>query len=121
TQGREKESMEEFVEMLRLEGDERLATAARGALAKGGNRGLQEWRLAQVKQMAQSGYVSPMEMAFAYARLGRDDDAIRWLGNAYDDHVPGLVRTQRGRGLNRLPRDPRFLGVVKRIGLPKLD
>jgi TolB-like protein/DNA-binding winged helix-turn-helix (wHTH) protein len=121
TQGREKESMEEFVEMLRLEGDERLATAARVAFAKGGNRGLQEWRLAQVKQMAQSGYVSPMEMAFAYARLGRDDDAIRWLGNAYDDHVPGLVRIQRELDLNRLHRDPRFLAVVKRIGLPKLD
>jgi len=120
-QGREKESMEEFVEMFRLEGDERLATVARIAFAKGGNRGLQEWRLAQVKQMAQSGYVSSMEMAFAYARLGRDDDAILWLGKAYNDHVPGLVRIQRELDLNRLHHDPRFLALVKRIGLPELD
>jgi TolB-like protein/DNA-binding winged helix-turn-helix (wHTH) protein/cytochrome c-type biogenesis protein CcmH/NrfG len=120
-QGRERESMEEFAEMLRMEGNEKSAAEVRVAFAKEGNRGFQEWRLAQVKQKVQKGYVSPMEMASAYARLGQDDEAIRWLEKAYDDHVPALVRIQRDLDLNRLHRDPRFLALVKRIGLPQAD
>jgi TolB-like protein/DNA-binding winged helix-turn-helix (wHTH) protein/Tfp pilus assembly protein PilF len=120
-QGRENEAMEEFAEVLRMEGDERSATELRVTFAKGGNRGLQEWRLAQVKQKAQKGYVSPMEMASAYARVGQDDEAILWLEKAYDDHVPVLVRIQRELDLNRLHRDPRFRALVKRIGLPEVD
>lgn len=117
-QGREKESMEEFAEALRLEGNEKLAAEVRVAFAKGGNRGVQEWRLAHLKQLAQKSYVSPLEVAFVFARLGQDDEAFRWLDKAYDDHVPMLVRIQQASDLNRLHGDPRYQALIKRIGLP---
>jgi tetratricopeptide (TPR) repeat protein len=118
-QGREKESMEEFAEGIRFDGSEKLAADVRAAFTRAGNRGVQEWRLANLKQqMAAKDYVSPLEFAFAYARLGQNDEAFRWLDKAYDDHVPGLIWLQQNSELNRLRVDPRYQALVKRIGLP---
>lgn len=118
-QGKKKESMEEFVEGLRLEGDEKGAAEVRSAFAKGGNQGVQEWGIAQLKQRSRRGYVSPLSFAFAYARLGQDNEAFRWLEKAYDDHVPKLVFLQGDSDLNRLRGDPRYRTLIKRIGLPQ--
>jgi TolB-like protein/DNA-binding winged helix-turn-helix (wHTH) protein len=117
-QGKEKESMEQFAEALRLGGEEQLAAEVRIAYTNGGNRGVQEWRLAYLQQMARKQYVSPLEFAFAYARLGQDDEVFQWLEKAYDDHVPLLVRIQQDTDLNSLHGDPRYQALVKRIGLP---
>jgi TolB-like protein/DNA-binding winged helix-turn-helix (wHTH) protein/Flp pilus assembly protein TadD len=117
-QGKEKESMEQFAEALRLGGEEQPAEEVRIAYRNGGNRSVQEWRLAQLKQVARKQYVSPLEFASAYARLGQNDEAFQWLEKAYDDHVPKLVRIQQDPDLNSLHSDPRFQALVKRIGLP---
>jgi TolB-like protein len=118
-QGRGKESMEEFAEGIRLGGGEKQAADVRAAFTRAGNHGVQEWRLANLKQTASKGYVSPLEFAFAYARLGQDDQAFRWLDKAYDDHVPGLVWLQQNSDLNRLHGDPRYRALIRRIGLPE--
>lgn len=117
-QGKEKESVEQFAEALRLGGEEKLAGEVRIAYRKGGNLGVQEWRLAYLKQMAQKQYVSPLEFASAYARLGQNDEVFQWLEKAYDDHVPKLVRIQHNIDLNSVHDDPRYQDLVKRIGLP---
>jgi tetratricopeptide (TPR) repeat protein len=117
-QGKEQESMEQFAEALRLGGEEKAAGEVLIAYRKGGNRGVQEWRLADLKQMARKQYVSPLEFASAYARLGQNDEVFRWLEKAYDDHVPLLVRIQQDSDLNSLHGDPRYQDLVKRIGLP---
>ena len=118
-QGREKESMEELAEGIRFDGSEKLAADVRAAFTRAGNRGVQEWRLADLKQKASKDYVSPLEFAFAYARLGQDDEAFRWLDKAYDDHVPGLIWLQQNSELNRLRGDPRYRALIRRIGLPE--
>jgi TolB-like protein/Tfp pilus assembly protein PilF len=118
-QGREKESMEELAEGIRFDGSENLAADVRTAFIRAGNHGVQEWRLANLKQMASKDYVSPLDFAFAYARLGQDDEAFRWLDKACDDHVPGLVWLQQKSELNRLRGDSRFQALIKRIGLPE--
>jgi len=118
-QGREKESMEELAEGIRFDGSENLAADVRTAFTRAGNHGVQEWRLANLKQMASKDYVSPLDFAFAYARLGQDDEAFRWLDKACDDHVPGLVWLQQKSELNRLRGDSRFQALIKRIGLPE--
>jgi TolB-like protein/DNA-binding winged helix-turn-helix (wHTH) protein/Tfp pilus assembly protein PilF len=117
-QGKEKESAEQFAETLRLGGEEKLVGEVLMASKKGGNRGVQEWRLAQLKQMARKRYISPLEFASAYARLGQKDEVFRWLEKAYDDHVPKLVRIQHNIDLNSVHDDPRYQDLVKRIGLP---
>jgi hypothetical protein len=88
----------------------------RSPRSRAGNRGVQEWRLADIKQLASKDYISPLNFAFAYARLGQDDEAFRWLDKAYDDHVPMLIYLQQDSELNRLRGDPRFLALVKRRG-----
>jgi tetratricopeptide (TPR) repeat protein len=117
-QGKEKESMEQFAEALRLGDEGQPAEEVRIAYRNWGNRSVQELRLAQLKQVAWKQYVSPLEFASAYARLGQNDEAFRWLEKAYDDHVPKLVRIQQDPDLNSLHSDPRFQALVKRIGLP---
>ena len=102
---------------LRLGGEEQPAEEVRIAYRKGGNRGVQKWRLAYLKQTARKQYVSPLEFAFAYARLGQNDEVFHWLEKAHDDHVPKLVRIQQDSDLNSLHSDPRFQAFVKRIGL----
>jgi TolB-like protein/DNA-binding winged helix-turn-helix (wHTH) protein/Tfp pilus assembly protein PilF len=117
-QGKEQESMEQFAEALRLGGEEKAAGEVLIAYRKGGNRGIQEWRLASLKQMARKQYVSPLEFASACARLGQNDEVFRWLEKAFDDHVPLLVRIQQDPDLNSLHSDPRYQVLIKRIGLP---
>jgi len=117
-QGRDKDSMEEYAETLRIEGHENLAAEVRAAFAAKGNRGVQQWRLADLKQLARNRYVSPLEFAFAYARLGQKEEAFRWLERAYDDHVPWLVRIHQHSDLDPLRGDPRYEALIKRIGLP---
>lgn len=68
--------------------------------------------------MARKQYVSPLEFASAYARLGQNDEIFRWLEKAYEDHVPKLVRIQQNIDLNSVHDDPRYQDLVKRIGLP---
>jgi TolB-like protein/DNA-binding winged helix-turn-helix (wHTH) protein len=118
SQGKEKESMEQFAEAVRLGGDEQLAAEVRIAFTKGGNSRVQEWRLAHLQQMARKQYVSPLEFASAYARLGQHDEVFRWLEKAYEDHVPLLIRIQQDSDLNSLHGDPRYQALVQRIGLP---
>jgi TolB-like protein/DNA-binding winged helix-turn-helix (wHTH) protein len=117
-QGKEKESVEQFAEALRLGGEEKPAEEVLMASKKGGNRGVEKWRLAPLKQTARKRYVSPLEFASAYARLGQNDEAFQWLEKAYDDHVPKLVRIQHNIDLNSVHDDPRYQALVKRIGLP---
>lgn len=117
-QGRDRESMEEFVEALRLEGNERLAAEVRDAFNKEGNQGVQEWRLARLKKMALKRYASPLEFAFAYARLGQADETFRWLEKAYDGHAPWLVEIHQHTDLDAFRDDPRYKALIKRIGLP---
>jgi len=118
-QGKDRESMEELVEALRLEGDERRAMEVRDAFNKEGNQGVQEWRLARLKEIALKRYVSPLEFAFAYARLGQADETFRWLEKAYDDHAPWLVQIHQHSELDPFRGDPRYTALIKRIGLPQ--
>jgi TolB-like protein/DNA-binding winged helix-turn-helix (wHTH) protein/tetratricopeptide (TPR) repeat protein len=119
-QGRDKEFADEYAEVLRIEGHENQAAEVHATFAAKGTHGVQKWRLAQLKQLARHGYVSPLEFAFVYARLGQKDEAFRWLDKAYDDHVPWLVRIHQHSELDPLRGDPRYRALVKRIGLPEL-
>ena len=94
------------------------AAQVREAYAVRGDRGVEEWRLAYLKNSARHRYVSPMEFAFAYARLGQKDEAFQWLDKAYDDHAPWLISIGRHTDLDSLRGDPRYAAFVKRVGLP---
>jgi eukaryotic-like serine/threonine-protein kinase len=53
-----------------------------------------------------------------YAALGDRDQAMKWLEEAYHARVSNLVFICRAPELESLHGDPRFEGLLRRIGLP---
>ena len=93
-----------------------LANLAR-AYAASGNRGEAEKLLLDLKQRAAPGYSHGSEIAVVYAALGDADHAMEWLAKGYDERFnPGVLLRP---GFDPLRRDPRFLDVLRRIGLPR--
>jgi serine/threonine protein kinase/Tfp pilus assembly protein PilF len=63
-------------------------------------------------------YVSPYYIAMWYALISENDNAFKWLNNAYevhDDNVP-LLRLEPG--LRSIRSDPRLADLRHRMGLP---
>jgi hypothetical protein len=60
---------------------------------------------------------SPYSVAARYAVLGRRDLAFRWLDRACDRHDALLTFAKVDPNLDILHGDPRFPGLLKRVGL----
>ncbi|HWZ81955.1 MAG TPA: winged helix-turn-helix domain-containing protein [Terriglobales bacterium] len=88
------------------------------AFQRGGVTGVLEWNLGRLKRAAANGYVSPLEFADAYARLGRKDESIRALEQSYQIRQAWLVHIQNDPDLDILHSDPRYQAIVKKMGLP---
>jgi hypothetical protein len=56
-------------------------------------------------------------VASACARLKRTDDAFRWLQQAYADRSTNLMFLQVDPNLENLRNDPRYMALVRQIGL----
>jgi serine/threonine-protein kinase len=106
--------------------DERGALGAAMASATGED-GYRQVEMAAVTEIelpqleaerAQRDYVSPLNFARAYARLGDRDRAFRYLSDAIDDRSPGLVFLNADHAWDALRPDPRFSSFVSRVGLP---
>jgi serine/threonine-protein kinase len=63
-------------------------------------------------------YVAPIEIAKKYALLGENDEAFSWLEKSYDERSTQLVFLKVDPNWDTLRSDPRFVDLVKRIGLP---
>jgi eukaryotic-like serine/threonine-protein kinase len=82
----------------------------KGALIKG-----IETRQAQRK----TGYVSAYLIATLYAELEGKDQAFRWLNTAYQERDPELVGLKTDFLLDPIRSDPRFVELVRKVGLPQ--
>ena len=49
-------------------------------------------RLKRLENAANNAYVSPIAFGMAYGRLRDRKKTIEWLGKAYEEHSPRLVR-----------------------------
>jgi len=63
-------------------------------------------------------YVSPLDFARAYARLGRKQEALRSLEHAIAERAPGLVFLKVDRVWDPIREDADFVSIVRRLGLP---
>jgi len=66
---------------------------------------------------ARHGRVSPYDIAVIHTALGSRDEAFRWLDKAYLKRSPEMVFVNVDPGLRTLRSDPRFAGLVSRMGL----
>jgi TolB-like protein/DNA-binding winged helix-turn-helix (wHTH) protein/Tfp pilus assembly protein PilF len=98
--------------------DKKSADAIQHNFEKGGATAVAQWALDADLKKARTAYVSPMNLAFDYAQLGRKEDTLRSLEDAVQERSPWLVFIQKEPAFDFLHADPRFRSFVQRIGLP---
>ena len=57
-------------------------------------------------------------LPYIYGALGDRDEAIKWLEEAYQARISTLLFNYQGPELDSLRGDPRFVDLLRRIGLP---
>lgn len=62
--------------------------------------------------------VDPLQVAGAYARLGRDEEALEWLERSYEERHRLLPFIRIREEFDGIRSDPRFRELLERIGLP---
>jgi tetratricopeptide (TPR) repeat protein len=77
--------------------------------------------LRQLEERRRAGsYVSALDLARAFARLGDAVRAFDQLGAALDERAAGLALLAVDPAWNQLRGDPRFAAAVARVGIPRL-
>ena len=99
-------------------GDETSAAAVRRALDSGGGKAVAEWDLDRARATARQRYVSPWRLAYLSARLGRKDETLLHLEEAYREHSPWIVFLQNEPRFDFLHSESRYLSIVRATGLP---
>lgn len=87
------------------------------AYAAAGKRGEARRVLAELRQLSTKAYIRPYEIALIYAALGENDQALEWLGRAYEERSPFLLFMRFEPLLDNLHSDDRFQALSRRIGL----
>jgi tetratricopeptide (TPR) repeat protein len=116
--GMEKESIHELEEATRIDSGEKAAEAVRRTFEHGGRKAVSESRLNNLKARARQGYVSPWDLAVAYAWLGDREGTLKQLETAYRERSARLVFLQSDPFFDFVHSDPRYQALVKQMGLP---
>ncbi len=78
--------------------------------------------LTSLKEKGSREYFRPHMIAEIYASLGENDQAMEWLEKSYEERDDWIVWTRMCVGVlfrDPLPSDPRFQGLMRRVGLPQ--
>jgi tetratricopeptide (TPR) repeat protein len=95
-----------------------LIAALRDGLRAAGPEGY--WRAVRDAELdtSKDRQVNRRTLARAYARLGQRREALDWLERAFGERDPWLVYLKADNSFDGLRGDPRFDGLVGRLGLP---
>ena len=115
--GMEQESVRELEEATRLDKGESAAAGIRQTYERGGRKAIKESLLNDLRTRSRREYVSPFEFAQAYASLGKKDEALDELENAYREHSPLMVYLQHP-SFDTLHAEPRYHALVAKMGMP---
>jgi tetratricopeptide (TPR) repeat protein len=116
--GMEKESEAESERALELAGEKDQLAQQVQIYRRGGSRAVLEWTAEELKHKAAKQYVSPINLAGAYAQLGRREETIRYLEKSCQEREPHVVFLQSDPTYDFLHSDPRYRAIVKKMGLP---
>lgn len=110
------EAVSEHLEELALKGESQHSIARlREVFEADGIKAFWRKRLEQLR--AKPGYVEPIMLVDIYLMLGDKEQAFAWLEKAYRDHSPFLVGLKSAPRLDVVRSDPRYDGLVRRVGL----
>jgi TolB-like protein/class 3 adenylate cyclase/Tfp pilus assembly protein PilF len=87
--------------------------------ARAGQRTEAEQVLSELKQLSQRRYVEPAFIAFIYIGLNGREQAFEWLEKAYDARSYFLMFLKTDPQFDSLRSDPRFVVLLKKVGLDK--
>jgi tetratricopeptide (TPR) repeat protein len=90
----------------------------KAAYERGGRRGLFEERLTTTLELFNRGAGSAFDVAEAYAALGQDSNALRYLELAYQRHDLLLTTLTTNEEFQHLHQDQQFRELVAKVGLP---
>jgi tetratricopeptide (TPR) repeat protein len=121
--GKPEQAFEAYEQMLISERNPDDAAEARRRYDAEGWEGVWHWELEGLLTSASGGeYVSPVQMAIVYSRLGDVDNALLWLEKAYQQRDGTLVWINIWQGTKPLWEplwdDPRFQDLLRRLNLP---
>jgi tetratricopeptide (TPR) repeat protein len=71
------------------------------------------------KRIAERKYQSPLKIALNYACAGADSEALDWLERAADERTPWLPELKADPTWDAIRSQPRFVALLKKIGLEK--
>ena len=112
-------AVKEFQQFSKLSGDVPLATASIGnALARAGDRSGAVRSLNELAMLSKHRRVPSICFALVYAGLRDNDQAFAWLEKAYVERSDFLLVLKVDPLFEGLHDDPRFEGLVRRIGFP---
>ncbi|HLN97683.1 MAG TPA: tetratricopeptide repeat protein [Pyrinomonadaceae bacterium] len=73
--------------------------------------------LSDLKNLSERKYVTSYGTALVHAGLGDRDNAFLWLDRAYEERTHWLVWLKLDPRWDTLRADPRFIDLVRRVGL----
>jgi tetratricopeptide (TPR) repeat protein len=113
------EAASEAQEGVRLsENGPRFVALAGYAYAKSGQTQEAQKVLTKLEATSRNEYVAPTHFALVYAGLGQKDKMFEWLEKAYQDRDVILTQALSDPVLAPLRGDPRFVDLIRRVGLP---
>jgi serine/threonine protein kinase/Tfp pilus assembly protein PilF len=96
-----------------------IADEASKVFAKSGFRASVEREIELKKQLAKRRYVDPADIAYDYAFLGDKEQTFAWLGKARAEKSGQLENIKIVDSMESLHSDPRYLDLLKQLGLPQ--
>lgn len=117
--GRVPEAVDEYMAALSAGKTPDLIPALRTAYAKGGISAFLRQRLVEWKAVAPAEQ-NRMVIAAYQARLGESDLAVKTLEEGYAAHASWMVLLHCDPSFDSLRQNPRYMTLLKRIGLPQL-
>jgi TolB-like protein/DNA-binding winged helix-turn-helix (wHTH) protein/Tfp pilus assembly protein PilF len=117
--GLHSEAVIELQKAASLSGDSPLYTAQVAVALAVAGRKSEALRIAHDLEItSKKSYVSPYGLAQIYAAADKNEDTLKWLQAAYDDHAAWMGYLAVDPIFDRYRSDERFKDLLRRVGLP---
>jgi tetratricopeptide (TPR) repeat protein len=118
-QGSWQQAIDEYKKVIELSPDDPTALTAIGYIyARTGQKAEAHRIIGQLTEISKKHYVASFEFAAIFAGLEDANNAFLWLEKAYQKRESQMPFIQSDERFNFLHSDPRYHGLVRRLGLP---